>query len=153
MRGWRYTGRTSQQTVFARRVASALHAAVWVASPKQVYSQGGRSGIGAVRGRGGRRGAPRPQPYDRNKFLQANFRFLVSDAGDLRRWEADADLMPDWEDVLEVRGVAIILAVSTRVLRAAERHESRWLGKAVGDGQQASWHATPHAVARYALSE
>ncbi|KAK9840636.1 hypothetical protein WJX81_005957 [Elliptochloris bilobata] len=67
---------------------------------------GARGGVGAARGRGGRRGGPRPQPYDRNKFLQANFRFLVSDAGDLRRWEADADLMPDWEDVVEVEMLA-----------------------------------------------
>ena len=35
-------------------------------------------------------------------FLQANFRFLVSDAADLRSHHADADLMLDWGDVLEV---------------------------------------------------
>jgi hypothetical protein len=65
-------------------------------------AQGGRGGGGgAARARRG--GGARPQPYDRNKFLQANFRFLVSDAGDLRRWEANADLMPDWEDVVEAR--------------------------------------------------
>ena len=143
--------------MFARRVASALPAALEVPSSEQVYSQGGRGGGGAVRGSGGRRGAPRPQPYDRNKFLQANFRFLVSDAGDLRRWEADADLMPDWEDVLEVRSVAPILVGSTRVsptcCREAERHESTWLGEAIGDGQHASWHARTHAVARCATPE
>ena len=59
---------------------------------------GGYSG----RSRGGRKGAPRPQPYNRNKFLQANFRFLVSDAADLRRHEADADLMLDWDDIVQV---------------------------------------------------
>ena len=75
------------------------------------HTQGARGGSGAVRGRGGRRGAPRPQPYDRNKFLQANFRFLVSDAGDLRRWEGDADLMPDWEDVLEVCWTASVTSM------------------------------------------
>ncbi len=42
--------------------------------------------------------------YDRNKFLQANFRFLVSDAVDVRRYESDADLMLDWDDVVQVWG-------------------------------------------------
>ncbi len=67
--------------------------------------QGGRRGGGiGARGRmGSRRPPPRPQPYNRNKFLQANFRFLVSDAADLRRHAADADLMLDWDDVVEVR--------------------------------------------------
>ena len=66
--------------------------------------QGGRrGGGGGGRGRtGNRRPPPKPQPYDRNKFLQANFRFLVSDAADLRRHAADADLMLDWDDVVEV---------------------------------------------------
>jgi hypothetical protein len=57
---------------------------------------------GGGRGRGPRKSAPRPQPYDRNKFLQANFRFLVSDAADLRKHEADADLMLDWDDIVQV---------------------------------------------------
>lgn len=48
-----------------------------------------------------RRGVQRSGPYDRNKFLQANFRFLVSDAADLRAHQSDADLMLDWGDVLE----------------------------------------------------
>ena len=51
----------------------------------------------------GRRRGGRAQPYDRNKFLQANFRFLVSDSVDLRRHAGDADLMLDWDDVLQVR--------------------------------------------------
>ncbi|DBB01557.1 TPA: hypothetical protein ACH3X1_000206 [Trebouxia sp. C0004] len=41
-------------------------------------------------------------PYNRNKFLQANFRFLVCDAGNLKKHEADADLMLDWDDVVQV---------------------------------------------------
>jgi hypothetical protein len=45
---------------------------------------------------------PHAQAYDRNKFLQANFRFLVSDAVDARKFESDADLMLDWEDVVQV---------------------------------------------------
>ncbi len=45
---------------------------------------------------------PRPQKYDKDKFLQANFRFLVSDAVDVSRFEAHADLMFDWDDVLQV---------------------------------------------------
>jgi hypothetical protein len=69
-----------------------------------VSAQAARGGAGG-RGRGGRRGpGQRPQPYNRDKFLQANFRFLVSDAADLRRAAADADLMLDWDDVVEVRG-------------------------------------------------
>jgi hypothetical protein len=64
----------------------------------QGQAQGGRG-----RGGGGpRRQAPRPLPYDRKKFLQANFRFLVGDAGNLRSCEKDPDLAPDWEDVVEV---------------------------------------------------
>lgn len=42
------------------------------------------------------------QPYDRKKFLQANFRFLVSETVDISTYEADADLMLDWEDVIAV---------------------------------------------------
>ena len=63
----------------------------------------GRGGL-LARGRGGRgrRGRPRSLPYNRNKFLQANFRFMVSDASDLQRHQTDADLMLDWEDVLQV---------------------------------------------------
>ncbi|KAK9807857.1 hypothetical protein WJX72_011479 [[Myrmecia] bisecta] len=71
------------------------------------YERGSRGrGGGGPPGRGLRRNGPRPQPYDKNKFLQANFRFLVSDAGDLRKYEADADLMLDWDDVVEVEMVA-----------------------------------------------
>lgn len=45
--------------------------------------RGGRGGPGAAGSYGsGRRGRPpaynRPQRYDKDKFLQANFRFLVS---------------------------------------------------------------------------
>ena len=36
---------------------------------------------------------------------QANFRFLVSDSVDLRRYAGDADLMLDWDDVLQVRSI------------------------------------------------
>lgn len=58
-------------------------------------------GRDAKSSRGMRRGVQRSGPYDRNKFLQANFRFLVSDAADLRAHQSDADLMLDWGDVLE----------------------------------------------------
>jgi hypothetical protein len=44
----------------------------------------------------------RPQVYDRSKFLQANFRFCISDAVDISRYKADPDLMLDWEDVISV---------------------------------------------------
>ncbi|KAL4855576.1 RING finger protein 10 [Chlorella vulgaris] len=69
-------------------------------------SGGGRGGGASRGGRGGgglpRRPAAKPQPYDRNKFLQANFRFLVSDAVDVKRFAADPDLMLEWEDVVQV---------------------------------------------------
>lgn len=50
----------------------------------------------------------RQPAYDRNQFLQANFRFLVSDAADLRRHAVDADLMLDWDDVVEVSSITCI---------------------------------------------
>ncbi|GAX85253.1 hypothetical protein CEUSTIGMA_g12673.t1, partial [Chlamydomonas eustigma] len=56
-----------------------------------------RSGRNAYNGSGGR-----ILKYDRNKFLQANFRFLVSDAIDDAQFHADPDLMFDWDDVIQV---------------------------------------------------
>ena len=44
--------------------------------------------------------------YDRRKFLQANFKFLISDAADVAKYEADADLMLDWEE--DIVGVEMI---------------------------------------------
>ncbi len=38
---------------------------------------------------------------------QANFRFLVSDSVDLRRYAGDADLMLAWDDVLQVSGLMV----------------------------------------------
>ena len=49
-----------------------------------------------------RSSGPRPPPYDKNKFLQANFRFVVSDAIDLATYRRDADLMLKWDDVIQV---------------------------------------------------
>ena len=73
------------------------------------YGRDSRGRGGDSRGTGGfRRPAAKPMPYNRNKFLQANFRFLVADAGNLKRHEADADLMLDWDDVLQV-GVSIVI--------------------------------------------
>ena len=74
-----------------------------IEAPSFALQAPGRGGLFA-RGRGGRgrRGHPRALPYNRNKFLQANFRFMVSDASDLQRHQTDADLMLDWEDVLQV---------------------------------------------------
>jgi hypothetical protein len=34
--------------------------------------------------------------------VQANFRFLVSDAVEARRFETDPDRMLEWEDVVQV---------------------------------------------------
>lgn len=63
---------------------------------------GGRPGSGVSSARRGRFPAARPQKYDRLKFLQANYRFLVSDAVEVEQFAADADKMLDWEDVIEV---------------------------------------------------
>ncbi|GLI59590.1 hypothetical protein VaNZ11_001518 [Volvox africanus] len=78
-------------------------------------SRGGYRPSGSARGQGGGGGASgvssaargryvsaKPQKYDKNKFLQANFRFMVSDAIDVSAYEADADKMFDWDDVLQV---------------------------------------------------
>ncbi len=58
-------------------------------------------GPGSGRGRRPRHG-PRAPPYDRNKFLAANFSFLVSDGASLEAATADADMPLEWEDVLQV---------------------------------------------------
>jgi len=44
----------------------------------------------------------RPPAYDRTKFLQANFRFIISDASEIRKYEADPDLMLNWDDIAAV---------------------------------------------------
>jgi len=85
-----------------RTYSSANHLLNFQSYSNDYYSRGGR-GNNEGRGRGGyRRPASKPMPYNRNKFLQANFRFLVSDAGNLKKHEADADLMLDWDDVVQV---------------------------------------------------
>ena len=94
--------------------------------PHYSYSQHGRGrGHMNSRGRGGhRRPAAKPMPYNRNKFLQANFRFLVSDAGNLRKHEADADLMLDWDSIVQVcasRLAADFLQVETVCLASTAR--------------------------------
>lgn len=48
--------------------------------------QGGRSGSSSGGGRR-RPPMPRPQRYDKDKFLQANFRFLISGACALQPWQ------------------------------------------------------------------
>lgn len=66
------------------------------------------AGQGRAESQGGKRRAGhrapqrRPLPYDRKKFLQANFRFLAGNAGNLHLCEKDPDLALDWEDVVEV---------------------------------------------------
>ena len=86
-----------------RTYSSANHLLNFQSYSNDHYSRGGRGGHEG-RGRGGyRRPAAKPMPYNRNKFLQANFRFLVSDAGNLKKHEADADLMLDWDDVVQAR--------------------------------------------------
>ncbi len=72
-----------------------------------------------------RRGGQRSEPYDRNKFLQANFRFLVSDAADLKAHQSDADLMLDWGDVLEA-STASSLDLSIHQLQICVAHAILW---------------------------
>jgi len=72
------------------------------ARPLSIGTLQGRGSGAAGWSRGGRRPGARAEPYDRNKFMQANFRFLVSDAADLGAHHRDADLMLKWGDVLEV---------------------------------------------------
>lgn len=48
----------------------------------------------------------RPQPYNKELFLQANFRFLVSDVGDYTDNATDPDKMVEWEDVAAVQVLA-----------------------------------------------
>ncbi|WIA20869.1 hypothetical protein OEZ85_005218 [Tetradesmus obliquus] len=67
-------------------------------------TRGGRGGAAMGTSSAGRRRfpAPRPQRYDKEKFLQANFRFLVSSVVDTRQFDSNADRMFDWDDVLLV---------------------------------------------------
>ncbi|GMH35133.1 hypothetical protein BSKO_03001 [Bryopsis sp. KO-2023] len=55
-------------------------------------------------GGGGRayRGYARRERYNRDEFLQANFRFLVSDAVDVRSFASEADKMFQWDDIVQV---------------------------------------------------
>lgn len=48
----------------------------------------------------------RAQPYNKELFLQANFRFLVSDLGDYALNASDPDKMLQWEDVAVVNVTA-----------------------------------------------
>ena len=59
---------------------------------------GGQHGAGGSRGRG----YAHRSPFNRELFLQANFRFVVSDTADLGKHLANPDLMPDWDDIIEV---------------------------------------------------
>lgn len=49
---------------------------------------------------GGGRGVR--QTYKKEHFLQASFRFVVSDAVDVGKHSSDPDAMFDWDDVLQV---------------------------------------------------
>jgi hypothetical protein len=66
---------------------------------QQQHRRGG-GGYGGARGSSFSRAL---QPYDRLKFLQAHYRFLVSDRAEgLSRLSTDADAAVDWEDVAAV---------------------------------------------------
>eukprot|EP00798_Chlamydomonas_sp_ICE-L_P001445 gene1445-32819_t len=69
----------------------------------------GRGDGGRRSGRGGssstqprRYNTSKPQKYNKDKFLQANFRFLVSDAVEVDSFLVDADRMFSWDDVVQV---------------------------------------------------
>lgn len=62
----------------------------------------GYDGHGTWRGRGRGPHGHRHPGFNRELFLQANFRFLVSDTADLSKHALDADKMLDWDDVIEV---------------------------------------------------
>eukprot|EP00898_Chlorokybus_atmophyticus_P003090 jgi/Chlat1/3782/Chrsp259S03946 len=57
--------------------------------------------------------------YDKDLFLQANFRFLVSDIADYADCLLNADRMPDWDDIVEITpcGHVFCLACILRHLR------------------------------------
>lgn len=85
------------------------------------FPQGGRGGGGSAFGGGSSAGrrrypAPRPQRYDKEKFLQANFRFLVSSecrAGQLPICQATLILLPVWFGVgcvLAAQGAFVALS-------------------------------------------
>lgn len=71
----------------------------------------GRSGGG----RGSRRAVAasswKPKPFRKEHFLQANFRFVVSDGVDAQRYTEQADRMFDWEDILQVRAARALLCM------------------------------------------
>lgn len=87
----------------AKSFVSANHLLNFQYDKPSPQASGRGSARGATsRGNWGGRSHSRPQRYDKNKFLQANFRFLVSDAVDTERYAAAADLMFDWDDVVQV---------------------------------------------------
>jgi len=49
----------------------------------------------------------RSRAYEKELFLQANFRFLVADSADLRRSAHDADHMVSWDDVVRVEAGSV----------------------------------------------
>ncbi|KAG1679804.1 hypothetical protein FOA52_012716 [Chlamydomonas sp. UWO 241] len=79
----------------ARRGGGGSHHSTPTSHSQSGYARGGSGG-------GASQQQNRTLRYDRNSFLQANYRFLVSDAVDAARFRADADLMFDWDDVLLV---------------------------------------------------
>ncbi|GBC07049.1 hypothetical protein RclHR1_07200007 [Rhizophagus clarus] len=42
------------------------------------------------------------QPYNKERFLNANFRFLVKSMGDYTAYQVDPDILLDWEDIEQV---------------------------------------------------
>lgn len=72
-------------------------------------NQGGRhSSSGYIH-----RGHQRLPRYNKDEFLQANFRFLVSDAVDIQTFTAEADKMFEWEDIAQVRILEVIVITAT----------------------------------------
>lgn len=74
--------------------------------PAHPAGQGGHGRGGGSRRNRGRpahhRPAPARRPFKKENFLQASYRFVVSDAVDVGKHETDPDAMFDWDDVLQV---------------------------------------------------
>ena len=71
--------------------------------PAHAAGHSNRGGGRRSRGRGNNRPAAPRRAFKKENFLQASYRFVVSDAVDTGKHESDPDAMFDWEDVLQAR--------------------------------------------------
>lgn len=103
------TSSSSHQASRTRAYTNANHLVNFQYEPRGRGPRTGRSGrIGWGRGQKGPAGGSRFAKYDKDKFLQANFRFLVADTVDVDSYLVDPDRMFDWEDVVQVQMLSSI---------------------------------------------